>query len=651
MVLTDDLYSLNQRLKNLEERLSEIGYDTKRIVQSEIKRKWKIPAQATTAFGMQLALCVETIDPWKQNRVRYFNPLFHTPKTPLKSLPFAFPISPMGGFDDCGLTWVPPAGSTVCLVYENGHRDSAFYIGTTWHRDRGPDGNHKFALPIEEYEKIHEGHRKGYLVGPNDGSQVFPPWNTENANGFDIDSISDFDSNPEAQRKTTYAHIYGMKTPQKHMEKWVDGDYKCNHRYKRMEWKSSLGNWMIFKDDYLHPCGQWAHPKCCSSGGGSEIDCTDSDGNPIEKPDCKSKNLMQGECSNPYFKQESECRPYKGPGTPQNNKCDLPQAGIQLLSYGGCSFVMDDSVEEPEGIPNWEKGLEPFGFGCTDKFTGKTYWVSVTGHRIEMSDKEEDTNLRGEENYIRIISASGNSIELNDHTVGECVAGEKRGIKIVSTSNHSIELIDEGNKQCSPERKEGGEPTADADKALIRIRSGYGIEIEINDSTSQKETKDQFLRIFCPQKDNTDRGPHEMIFQEKAEGPGQIFVRAGGDYICSTYDAHITLVGDPEKENSAYKYTYVSSDTYIDTKEFYFNTAKNHAFLAEEKILLLAGKDVPPTEGGECGPTTFPVLCLTDRGITISDRVFVSASPDAGCASILHLVPFHECQKPEGCST
>jgi len=42
------------------------------------------------------------------NRVRYFHPKLHDPKSSLFSLPFAKPVSSMGGFDDCGLNWVPP---------------------------------------------------------------------------------------------------------------------------------------------------------------------------------------------------------------------------------------------------------------------------------------------------------------------------------------------------------------------------------------------------------------------------------------------------------------------------------------------------------------------------------------------------------------
>ena len=120
---------------------------------------------------------METIDPWKQGRVRFFSPLLHNPDTPVKALPWAYPISNQGGFDDCGCTWVPPAGSKLCILFESGNRGWGFYIGTTWDRDRSKGWD----IPVPEYERIHRGHRGGYLVGPNE-TQVFPPWNTENYN-------------------------------------------------------------------------------------------------------------------------------------------------------------------------------------------------------------------------------------------------------------------------------------------------------------------------------------------------------------------------------------------------------------------------------------------------------------------------------------
>ncbi len=113
---------IEQRLAQVEERFSEMGYGIKGLVKSEIKASWKTPAQQETIYGMHTAICIETIDPWKQGRVRYFSPLQHMKDAAVKSLPWAYPISSQGGFDDCGCTWVPPAGSKLCLIFEAGNR-------------------------------------------------------------------------------------------------------------------------------------------------------------------------------------------------------------------------------------------------------------------------------------------------------------------------------------------------------------------------------------------------------------------------------------------------------------------------------------------------------------------------------------------------
>jgi hypothetical protein len=668
--LFDTIGSLNDRLKLLENRFSELGYDMTAIVQSEYKKKWKIKPQAETMFGLYTALCIDTIDPWKQNRVRYFSPLLTKPGTPVKALPFASAISSAGGFDDSGMCWVPPAGSTLIIMFENGSKDAAFYLGTTWHRDRGPDGGHNWSYNIDEYYKIHEGTRKGYLIGPNDGSQVHCQWNTENYNGYDIDSIQDFENDVNAQRKITHPNIYGFKTPQKHMIKKVDGDYKCNHKGKRIEILSSCGNHMIFKDDHLHSSNTIAHPSCGSTG--QELSCVDSEGNPTEITECGGEiagghpstpegtkyGLDSNKGSNPYFKHQNECRPYKGPGTPQNNKVTLPQSGIQMLSCSGHTWIFDDSVEEPSGIPDWERSTKDFDFGCNDKFLGKIKIISATGHEFEMSDEEEESKLRGKNNYIRLKSACGNKIELNDHTIGAegCkgsppnLAGEKRGVLIQSTSNHTIQLCDEDNEQSSPCRKSGGEITQKAKKGFVRIRSGYGMEFLMKDQDSQEETKNQYLQIFSPQKDNKDRGPHILRFQEKKDGPGLIFLKVGGNYVCSIYDNYYTTVGSLDK-NPADKITIVSKNSVIQSDKYYYNSAEVHAFMAKKTILLMAGEDYkkPPTDtsvdgqSDGCMPSVWPVLCLTPKGVTISDRVYVSASKDAGCVDITHLTPFHSC--------
>lgn len=646
-ILTN-LEELDMRLKIIENRFNDMGYSMKRVAQTEFKKRWKVAPQAETLYGFFTALCVDTIDPFKQGRVRFFSPYFHKPGTPVKALPFADHCSAFGGFDDSGSNWIPPAGSMLVIGFEHGNRSSPIYFGTLAHRDRGPDGNHNWGYIIDEYDKIHEGHRKGYLAGPNDGSQVFHPWNIENYNSFDSDSTADIEKDPNFFKKISYPHIYGFKTPQKHYLKMVDGDYKCNQRWKRVELKSSLGNYMIFKDDHLHPAGQWAHPSCCSgsasgSSSGGTNNCVDEEGNPIEQTECDS-NRNSNTCTNQYYKREDECRMIKGPGTPQNNKVDLPQYGLQFGSVGGAVFGMDDSVEEPRGKPEWEKGTQNFDYGCTDLFKGKTFWISSTGHRIEMSDIESDSKVRGDKNYIRIISAAGNKIELNDHSISSA-AGEHRGIVFESTSKHRLELNDNENDQASPERKEGGVPTNKAKKAFIKMRSGYGLELHMWDG-DQQTTNDQFIQLTAPQRvsatsGNIERGPHIFRMQERSSGPGQVWLRAGGHYVCMTYDAHYTVVGDAEK-NPSDKITIVSRHTVQESKGFCYNVAETHAMRANNAILLLAGNDCESqdAETGEitCTPCIWPVVVVTSQGLAISDRVFASASQECSYVNIAQII-------------
>lgn len=692
--------SLNDRIAQLEAAVTAIGYDAK----AAKKRRFPSKKQQSVLYSMTKALCIETIDPWKENRVRFYHPLLHDPDSKLFSLPFAQPVSTMGGFDDCGLNWVPPAGSTLLIIFEGGSRDAPFYLGTTWHRDRGPNGSQiNDIFPSREWQSVYQSDERGqnFLHGPTDGSQCLPPWNTESYNASDITQLNQFSEDPLEQKRITYPNIYGFKTPEKHMFKMVDGNAKCNRKWKRLEIMSGdAGGWMIFKDDHLHYGGQWAHPSCGATpgGGSSDSPCSetgaplpyysDIQGSPLEKEYCEGKQqsstIIGGHTptpcdpetkhcdtqsgSNRFFKQKNECRPYKGPGTPQNNRCDLPQSGIQFLTMSGHTWVGDDSVEEPRGRPGWKKSLESFDFGCNDKYVGRTYWREATGHEIMMSGIEEDTALRGDKNFIRIKSAAGNSIEINDHTVGEpdkdCppnYAGEKRGITMQSTSKHVIKMIDEMNLQCSPKRKSGGIPVAKATKAYIQIKSGYGLEMRFSDDASQEKTQKQWIQITNPQcatDSTTDtecnsclepecRGPHFLRMQGRPKGqPGIVFLRAGGHSIRQTYDMDIVLVGDKEK-NPSDKFTYVSKKNISISEDVDFRyTGELHVLFAEKNILLMAGRDCNPAAGKKCwGPCLYsviiarcPVFCpltgilhWTERAM--SERVFASGWSGPPCPS------------------
>lgn len=640
--------ALHERLSKIEERFDELGFTMKAVATTTVKRRRSFMAQNQTLFGLHTAFCIDTLDPWLMGRVRFWSPLLNAADIDVKSCDWAYQVSTFGGFDASGSFWVPPAGSKLCLIFDQGHRSGPFYIGTTWDRYRGPEGNHNWGFPIAEFERIHSGHRKGYLIGPNDESTNLPPWNTENYNTKDPDDTTTLFGDVNNDKKLTYSNIYGFVTPQKHGLKLVDGNYRCNHRAKRIDLQSSCGNWMMMKDDHIHYCGQWAHTSCGAEG--EEADCIDSpsgDQDPVltptkemlecsgdksndsilighpstgepssssdNRPETKYPKMNSG--SNPFFKHANECRPFKGPQTPANNKCALPQSGIQLMSISGHTIVFDDSVEEPRGIPNWERSMDAFDFGCNNKFAGRTYWKSTTGHVIEMSDVEEQTGLRGENNYIKMATASGNKIELNDHTTfGEeasgdslsCppnIAGEKRGIRMRTTSNHTFEMIDHENEQCSPFRKDGGQPTNKAKKAFIRLKTGYGLVIEMEDVANQQETERQKITIMAPQKDNIDgqgkrRGPHYLRMTEAKSGPGKVEIRAGGNLFTHTFDNMVTMVGDKE-QNPSNKIVEVSKNFRIKVHKQYFNAAKEHIFKADKRVLLMAGKDCPPPEPTE----------------------------------------------------
>lgn len=681
--------AFEERIKALEEAVTSIGYDAK----ASKRRRFPTKKQELVMHSITKALCVETIDPWKENRVRFFHPLLHDPRARVLNLPFASPVSAMGGFDDCGLNWVPPAGSTLLVFFEGGSREAPFYLGTTWHRSRGPQGRDLTRVfPSREYQSVYHGHRGGYLHGPDDESQCLPQWNTESANAGDIDQLNQFTNDPAEQRRSTYPNIYGFKTPEKHMLKMVDGDAKCNRRWKRFEILSGCGNWMIFKDDHLHHGGQWAHPSVdptqqsvqdistCADINQNTPYFTDIHGTPIERnSDCQSGNFILGghpstpgnppnpetvffnsnKGKNRFFKHANECRPYRGVGTPQNNKCALPQSGIQFLSLAGHTWVCDDSVEEPSGKPVWERSLSPFDFGCTDKFMGQMFMKSATGQKIVLSDIESQSKLRGSQNYILLESATGNRVELNDHTVGEgdcpgCPpnhAGDQRGVTIKSSSNHAIRMVDHMNLQCSPCRREGGVPVARATRAYIQIKSGYGLEMRFNDDFSQESTQQQWIQIMNPQcvsaatdqncntcDSNDCRGPHFLRLQGRRRGqPGIVFLRAGGHSIRQTYDRDIVVVGDKEK-NPSDKFTYVSRHFVTATEKTHFQYAgEAHILFSEQRILLMAGRDCPPEEGKRCkGPCLFnvivarcPVFCPLTNILhwtekAVSERVFAS---------------------------
>jgi hypothetical protein len=728
-----------------EKRLKEMNFNE--LFSRLFNKKFNILQQMNTYYGVHLALCIDTRDPFKQNRVKYFSPVLHIPLagstlavagqptgpsqvTKISELEWAWPISSMGGFDDCGLNWVPPPGSMLAIMFLNGDLNQAFYIGSTWYRNKGPIQHDNWNYQIPEYYKVFEGHRQGYMVGKNDESQVFPPQNTDNYQGFDVEGNIDLEENPDPTTLTTYPHIYSINTPEKHRVIMDDGDPKCNRRWKRLEIISSMGNLFLMKDDPYHHCGEWLNPQCfkpavdivpdicqisfttyvtnISINGtiipgneanvitfepyGTQYPCpqgpdncpTFTGENPpppgVRPPDittdqdylgdeflCPRPKLpfpeivkpnIPADClngvingltdfcftfnnigKNKYQKHRQQCFPY------YCQDCGLLQSGIQVRSRSGATLVMDDSVEEPRERTEWERTLKEFDMdGCTGNFKGRTYWKSATGHYIEMADIENQPQLRSERNGINIVTACGNKICLNDETLPGCIAGPLRGIHLESTSKHQIDMCDNTNKQCSDPRRgcEKGGPYAK--KAFVRIRSGYGLTMTFADADDQTKTDQQYIQIMSPQKDNLTRGPHVFHMQEKADGPGQVFLRAGGDYIVYSYDQFVEVVGE-ERDNPADKMEFISRNKLVSVRNTYYNKNQTTVFWADDYIFLLAGRDCDPQSSvGQGQPCIFPVVVAYQQipeyvsavtGMKASEHVFASALPEPeGCEGI-----------------
>lgn len=623
--------SMEDRLAAMEEIMYEGRWDRQRIVRADSGRPYKTVLEPQT-FGLVQALCVDTVDPHHVNRIRFFHPTFDKPDSKIGALPFARPVSVLGGFDDCGSNWIPPAGSRVILLFEHGDRRAPYYIGTTWTVDRGP--GQEFGHRIPEYDRLYRDNRKkGYLVGDKTGRQDYPQWNSESMNSFDPkpDNNPDFES--DSQSNITYPNIYGAKSPGKHLWKMVDGNHLCNDRWRRFEIMSSRGNYLLFKDDHLHPNGQWAHPSCCSSGDSSSGGSSSGAGakfglqsgadlrscrsdiagsqafdpellnqtKPSEQTKCDGDSSpfginKQNICSNPYFKRKEECRPF----SPQRYQ-PLPQSGVELQSLCGHTMIMDDSVEEPAGVPSWELDWDT---GCNDKIKSKMFLRSCSGHMITLNDDEDGPHAKGSprwrsnKNGIFFNSATGHSFEMNDHSQGgqnNCKSGNERQIKMKSTSGHTFQMYDgQDLQQCSPYRTDRGIPLSKATHAFCELRSGYGLILRMEDKNSQEKTVRQSIKLIAPQKDNTKRGPHIFAMQENATGPGFIFTRAGGRYAVYSFDDSRHIVGTPE--NSADMAHYVYGNYLIACKKTWFCENKLTYFQAEEVIVLGAGLDCKISE-------------------------------------------------------
>ena len=61
---------LERRIASLENRIGDASYEMRAVARQELTMNSLTVEQAEMQFGMYTALCVDTIDIWKQNRVK-----------------------------------------------------------------------------------------------------------------------------------------------------------------------------------------------------------------------------------------------------------------------------------------------------------------------------------------------------------------------------------------------------------------------------------------------------------------------------------------------------------------------------------------------------------------------------------------------------
>lgn len=647
------LNSLDTRLKQIENSINSIGYEVDNAITSRANAKSRSEVKETSNFGMYLCLCVSTDDPLAAGRIRIFHPVQDETTALPEQLRWAEPISPFGGFDDSGATWVPPAGSMVAIVFLNGDANTPFYLGTAWTRRRGADGQHTpyfFNYPyMDEYRDLYDYRRGGYNFGDNNGDQVLPPWNTSSYNQYDWDETETFYQFESDLNNATVPNYYGVKTNGKQWLKFVDGDPRCNYKGKRTELATARGNCVIMKDDHLHDFTQLGYnafsdvrpcdvENPCCDGVPSPFDpivgCP-----PPEQDGCAKQSGTGAYAGvttpdSPFQKRKEENKLYEGVNTPAANKVYLPQSGVYIGSCGGAFIAMDDSVSQPSGVPDWQLD---FNFGCENKFQGGLVIGEQTGHFVRMSGYESNPQIRDKTNGIFLSTAMGNKISVSDHTEqsgGSCNCppnqlGEDNGIRMKTITKHELILSNEGAKKCSSEPRKYSPVSELEDSSgyggYCMLRSGYGLRLLMKDAEIQTETDQQFIMLESPQTDN-DRGPHMLIMQEQPQGdPGYVFLRAGGVLHLSSRDEMLEVVGEETEGNEASKFVSVTDSYMVQVKNYYFNHNKSTFMWADDIMYLIAGNfcDIPENNddvtnqeltsiqgaaNGTTGPRKFPCL-------------------------------------------
>ena len=207
--MPDAIQDLQFQLQKMQDKMRVIEMERGTIPRALSPFQAKTNARARTfagtwtpqaLFGIHMAICVDTRDPWKMGRIMVYCPVVHSLKGAIlmteSSLPWAMPCSSFGSLDDMGGVFVPPEGSTVLIMFEGGNRESMFYVGSTWlPRRLSVATSAKDFTPQREMVRWGGeggGKRASDVRSPQLPDHLLPPWNNESYFGNDLKPTAEF---------------------------------------------------------------------------------------------------------------------------------------------------------------------------------------------------------------------------------------------------------------------------------------------------------------------------------------------------------------------------------------------------------------------------------------------------------------------------
>lgn len=561
--LKDKLYNLEKERGSIPKSLTPFNRAIKASARTAGRAWAPLPL-----YGIHLGVCVDTRDPWKMGRITVYCPVVHNLKTASylteTSLPWARPCSAFGAIDDMGSIFIPPEGSVVLILFEAGHREAPFYIGSTWIPKKSDASKDESDFtPEREISRWSSGKRNSDIK-TGETNSLFPPWNNESYYGEDLQvkqggqSIlanntrnlqlyTDLDEEKKGKYGEGYStkgwrsfdtpHIYGIKTPEKHMIQFDDGSYDRENKLwgKRLVVQSSKGSFIIMKDD------------------------ADQTAEEIYKHkfwDSKNDNVSVG--NEPFDKPANK------------HTIELNHTGVQIQSFGGGRLIIDDKIQgnlKPNGVNEWNSTFPPIPEKGIRLWRTMTRLESHTEHRITLSDHHEDKEFqRSSNDGIFLSSACGHYMGMIDHTDNTGKAGSNRKIHIQSTSGHKIELKDNkctvksptirsnarysGKNQRdyrdnfiydSPKSMSNGQDLGE--KVCLKITSGFGHYLLFEDGSKQDKVTEQFLILSNAPGWNE---PHNFLKMNQSSGNKLVHLNCAGERLTTVESNYLRYTKQSE---------------------------------------------------------------------------------------------------------